>query len=91
MAVMDGRMLDDRDAEVLVGVLASLEGPIQAEVIQGRAVDHFRRRLRSDGYLAEDSDPAENDIDVRQKLNDLNQRLRFVLGEQDDPSASYPL
>lgn len=35
--------------------------------------------------------PGSAGIDVRQKLNDLNHRLRFVLGEHDDPDATHPV
>lgn len=91
MTAMNGRLLDDRHAAVLIGVLASLEGLIQAGRIGEQEVEYFRRRLRTDGYLPNDSDPGTNDRDVRQKLNDLNQRIRYVLGEHEDPSASYPV
>jgi hypothetical protein len=45
------------------------------------------RRLSRDGLLAADAGQR----DLRQALNDLNHRLRYVLGEYDEPPVPRPL
>ena len=47
----------------------------------------FANRLSRDGLLAADADGRQ----LRQSLNDLNQRLRYVLGEYDGPPESKPV
>jgi len=43
-------------------------------------------RMTSDGLVAEQSNRA-----LRQGLNDLNRRLRYVLGEYDEPEGPTPV
>ncbi len=47
----------------------------------------FADRLSRDGLLTAEAGSRQ----VRQSLNDLNQRLRYVLGEYDEPSESKPV
>jgi hypothetical protein len=44
-------------------------------------------RLGRDGLLVADAGQRE----VRQSLNDLNQRLPYVLGEYDEPISPLPV
>ena len=44
-------------------------------------------RLGRDGFLGEDAGGRE----VRQALNDLNHRLRYALGEYDEPIEPLPV
>ncbi|MBA2304688.1 MAG: hypothetical protein H0W08_18925 [Acidobacteria bacterium] len=47
----------------------------------------FAGRLSREGLLTADADGRQ----VRQSLDDLNQRLRYVLGEYDETPESMPL
>ena len=47
----------------------------------------FADRFSRDGLLTADAGGRQ----VRQSLNDLNQRLRYVLGEYDEPPESKPV
>jgi hypothetical protein len=74
----------------LVGILANLEG----ELMVGDEGDdlpdwaaHLAERLGRDGLVERDAGQRE----VRQALNDLNHRLRYVLGEYDEPIAPLPV
>ena len=77
------RTLQTQDVKALIGLLACLEGELMAE--EGDDVPdwakRFTNRLSRDGLLTADADGRQ----VRQSLNDLNQRLRYVLGEYDEP------
>jgi hypothetical protein len=79
-----------RDVAALVGLLATLEGELMVGT-EGGAVPHWAahlaHRLGRDGLVARDADQRE----VRQALNDLNHRLRYVLGEYDEPIAPLPV
>ncbi|TFC01652.1 hypothetical protein E3O42_09780 [Cryobacterium adonitolivorans] len=82
--------LSTRDAAALVGVLASLEGLVLVAGLEDHAVQTLLRRLESDGIaspLGEGEDPG---FHLRQALNDLNQQLRYALGEYDSPQAWAP-
>jgi hypothetical protein len=73
----------------LIGLLASLEGELLADEgddLPGWA-KRFAGRLSRHGLLTADPDSRQ----VRQSLNDLNQRLRYVLGEYDEPPGSMPV
>lgn len=48
--------------------------------------DHVARRLVADGAAREATRRG-----VRQGLNDLNHRLRYVLGEYDEPIDPLPV
>lgn len=79
------------DVAALIGLLATLEGELMAPDPAG--TDHvpewaegFAGRLTRDGLLTA---PAGN-RELRQALDDLNHRLRYVLGEYDDPPEPTP-
>jgi hypothetical protein len=75
------------DAEVLIGVLAILEGAIWSGDLDERTVSKVAERFVQQGLLAADHDRR----DLRQAINDMNQRLRYAAGEYDSPPSSIPL
>ena len=72
------RPLTRGDAAALIGILAVLEGQILGHHIGTEVLDQFRRRLTDDGLLR-----ADEESDVPAALEELNQRVRFALGEYD--------
>ena len=72
------RPLTRGDAAALIGILAVLEGQILGSHIETGVVDRFRRRLTEDGLVRSDEE-----TDVAAALEELNQRVRFALGEYD--------
>jgi hypothetical protein len=75
-----------RDAEVLIGILAILEGAIWAESFDEQTAGKVAERFAQEGLLAGDYDQR----DLRQALGDLNQRLRYAAGEYSSPPESIP-
>jgi hypothetical protein len=75
----------------VVGVLATIESELMVgpdgDALPDWAVP-LAHRLGRDGLLGEDDDGQRA---VRQALNDLNHRLRYVLGEYDEPIAPLPV
>lgn len=78
------RPLVQRDAEALIGVLAILEGEAMAAQLDRGLMDHMSRRFVSVGLLPN----AAGDRELQQVLNDLNHRLRYALGEDDEPHVA---
>jgi hypothetical protein len=68
--------LDERDAEALIGVMAVLEGHLVAGDLDPHVVGSLSERLVGPGAGA---------AGLRVALSNLNHRLRYVLGEYDDP------
>ena len=81
------RPLQQTDAAALIGLLSILEGEIWGGGLDEHLVEHLRGRLTADGVLTD----AAGQYGVRQALNDLNHRVRYVLGEYADPPSSVPL
>lgn len=76
-----------RDAEVLIGILAVLDG-----VIWGGSLDEWTPSKVAERFVQQDLLAADHDRDdVHQALDDLNQRLRYAIGEYDSPPPSVPL
>jgi hypothetical protein len=79
--------VEHRDANVLIGILAILEGAIWAgrldEGIMGKVAERFVQQ----GLLSADYDQR----DLRQAVDDMNQRIRHAAGEYDTPPPSIPL
>ena len=76
-----------RDAEVLIGILAVLEGAIWAGSFDEQTAGKVAERFAQEGLLAGDYDQR----DLRQALGDLNQRLRYAAGEYDSlPESIQP-
>jgi hypothetical protein len=71
----------------MIGLLATLEGELMTgnDVLPDWA-SHIARRLSTDGLLG-----RQSNHDLRQSLNDLNQRLRYVLGDYDEPIDPVPV
>jgi len=80
-------LVQHRDAEVLIGVLAVLEGAIWSGDLDGRTASRVADRFVQQDLLAADHDQR----DLRQAINDMNHRLRYAAGEYDSPPPSIPL
>jgi hypothetical protein len=84
------RLAQARDVAALVGLLATIESELmvapEGDVLPDWAAP-LADRLGRDGLLREEAGRRE----VREALNDLNHRLRYVLGEYDEPIASLPV
>lgn len=76
------------DATVLVGWAAVLEGALMtpSELPPG-IVGKVRQRLEEADLLTQGASPR----DLRQAINDLNHRLRYALGEYDEPPEPLPV
>jgi len=70
--------LGRRDAEAMIGVLALLEGHLINGDLAPHVVDRLSERLVGPGAGA---------AELRVALANLNQRLRYVLGEHENPPA----
>ena len=68
--------LGRRDAEALIGLLAVLEGHLVAGHLGPHVADSLSERLVGPGAGA---------AELRVALSSLNQRMRYVLGEYDQP------
>jgi len=79
--------LQRRDAEVLIGILAVLDGEIWGGSLDERTTSKVAERLVQHGLFTADHSRNE----VHQALDDLNQRLRYALGEYDSPPPSVPV
>jgi hypothetical protein len=76
-----------RDAGVLIGILAILEGAIWAGSLDGRTTNQVAERFAEQGLLAAGHDQR----DLRQAIGDMNQRLRYAAGEYGSPPPPVPL
>ena len=76
-----------RDANVLIGVLAVLEGAIWAGDLNQQTTTKVAERFVQEGLLAADHGRR----DLRQAINDMNQWLRHAAGEYDGPPPPIPL
>ena len=76
-----------RDAAVLIGILALLEGEIWAGSFDEHTAGRIAERFAQEGLLAAGNDQR----DLRQALGDLNQRLRYAIGDYHSPPESVPL
>jgi hypothetical protein len=79
--------VQDRDVKVLIGVLAILEGAVWSGDLDKWTTTRVADRFAQQGLLAADHDERE----LRQAINDLNQRLRYAAGEYDSPPPPIPL
>jgi hypothetical protein len=75
----------------LIGLLSRLEGELMLRADQDGSVPEWARgfadRLGRDGMVS----PGAGSRALRQALNDLNHRLRHVLGEYDEPPVLMPM
>lgn len=79
------------DIATLIGLLAELEGELMVAVQFGvdppNDRDRYRKRFEMTGLLA----PGGDERAFRQAINDMNQRLRYTIGEYSDPNMSAPV
>src|ERR1700733_6706414 len=73
-----------RDANVLIGILAILEGLIWAGQLDEQITSKVAERFVRQGLLDADHDQR----DLRRAIDDMNQRIRYAVGEYDTPPAS---
>jgi Regulator of ribonuclease activity B len=71
------------DAAALIGVTAVLQGYLLIGELVPDLVDALNRRLHRAGLVGSDAGPAE----LRLALGDLTDRIRYALGEYDEPPA----
>lgn len=74
-----------QDANVLIGLLAEFEGYLMAGELDEYLVNPFRKRFVQAGLIGDDSDERG----LRQAVSDLNQRLRYTVGEYPEPVAQF--
>jgi hypothetical protein len=77
------RPLDRGEATALIGLTAVLEAHLLAGDLDRHVVDDLISWLRSAGVL----DPTDGPPQLHLLLADLTQRLRYALGEYDEPPA----
>ena len=71
------------DANVLIGILAILEGVIWGGQLDEQTTSKVAERFVQQGLLSAHYDQH----DLRQAINDMNQRIRYAAGEYDTPPA----
>ncbi len=77
----------ERDLGALIGLLSTLEGELmESGDVLPEWAERSARRLVRDGIAADQTNRG-----LRQCLNDLNQRLRYSLGEYDEPIDPSPV
>jgi hypothetical protein len=74
------------DIAALIGLLALLEG----ELMAGAVPEHLSRRIRDRLERVELLGAGATERDLRQSISDLNHRLRYALGEYDEPPQPWP-
>jgi hypothetical protein len=75
--------LGRQDAAALIGVTAVLQGHLLSRALSPHLVDALNRHLHTAGLVESDAGPAE----LRLALANLTDRIRYALGEYDEPSA----
>jgi hypothetical protein len=65
----------------LIGLLALLEGELMAGAVPESLSRRIRDRLERVGILRS----GGSERNLHQSISDLNHRLRYALGEYDDP------
>lgn len=78
--------LPERDVAALLGLVIVLEAELLAEEISPQSAARLTERLASTGLLPEYASVGE----LCAALSDMNQRLRYVLGEYESPPEPAP-
>ncbi len=78
--------LSQQDAAVLIGILAVLEGEFH-DPSNAYLASRIAARFQREGLIEDSREGAH----LRQALNDMNHRLRYALGETDEPPVSQPV
>jgi hypothetical protein len=81
------RPILQRDAGAEIGVLAILEGEAMAFQLDSALANHLSRRFESLGLVR----AGAREQELRQALNDMNHRLRYALGEYEEPQEPMPV
>lgn len=76
-----------RDVEALIGWLAVVEGEVWGGARPEHLVARLRNRFERVGLLTD----SDNERAFRQAMSDMNQRLRFALGEYAQPPEPDPV
>jgi hypothetical protein len=58
---------------------------IEGELMAGEVSPHLSERIRDRLERVKLLRPGGTERELRQSINDLNQRLRYALGEYDEP------
>jgi hypothetical protein len=75
------RSCQAQDVAALIGLLALLEGELMEGGVPERLSARVRDRLERVGLLGAGGTERE----LRQSISDLNHRLRYALGEYEEP------
>jgi len=76
-----------RDLSALIGLLAILEGHLHEPDFADRPGQDLARPLLRAGLLERGHSAQQ----LRQAINDLNQRLRYAIGQYATPPTSIPV
>jgi hypothetical protein len=76
-----------RDAVAVIGVFAVLEGHLLGADLDAHLTRHLQAWLARRGLL----DPDAGTRGLRQLLSDVNQRMRYAIGEYDEPPTPVPV
>jgi uncharacterized ion transporter superfamily protein YfcC len=79
--------VEQRDAAVLIGILAILEGMIWSGQLDEWVASKIAERFVQAGLMV----AGYGQHDLRQAINDMNQRIRYAAGEYDSPPPSVPV
>jgi hypothetical protein len=77
------RPLSDPDAGAIIGLLSILEGELLGEALDVELAGLFRDRFVRAGLLPDGAGLGE----LRRALAEMNQRVRYALGEYAEPPA----
>jgi len=72
------------DAHALLGLVIVVQGELYAGQLEPRLLEQVRQRVETAGLVPVRSGPAE----LLLALDNLNQRLRWVIGEYDQPLSA---
>jgi hypothetical protein len=76
-----------RDLSALIGMLAVLEGHLMTGEVSERLAGRLKDRLERVGLV----EAGATERQLRQSISNLNHRLRYALGEYDDPPHPMPV
>jgi hypothetical protein len=76
--------LGHQDAAALIGVTAVFQGHLLIGELSPHLVDSLNRHLHRAGLVESDAGPAQ----LRLALANLTDRIRYALGEYDEPPAA---
>lgn len=84
--------VERRDAAVLIGILAILEEMIWSGQLDEWVTSKVAERKVAERFVQAGLMVAGyGQHDLRQAINDMNQRIRYAAGEYDSPPPSVPV